>query len=152
MTIVIKSSSATGGLQAHDKTRHNHRGPGGYIAAVRAAQLGAQVTVIEKDNVGGTCLNWGCIPSKVMRNPGDLLDRFQRAAEFGVTVNGTASANMRSLLMRQEKVINVQREGIVRLFKKHAIRHLNGHGRLSDGNSVTVKLPNGESENENYLK
>ena len=63
-------------------------GPGGYVAAIRAAQLGAEVTVIEEDNVGGTCLNWGCIPSKVMKTTAEMLEKFHRAQEFGVDVKG----------------------------------------------------------------
>ena len=59
-------------------------GPGGYVAAIRAAQLGADVTIIERDNVGGTCLNWGCIPSKVMITTAELFERLQRAEEFGI--------------------------------------------------------------------
>ena len=59
-------------------------GPGGYVAAIRAAQLGAEVTVIERDKVGGTCLNWGCIPSKVMITTAEMLQKFHQAQEFGL--------------------------------------------------------------------
>ena len=62
-------------------------GPGGYVAAVRAAQLGAEVTVIERENVGGTCLNWGCIPSKIMIRTAAVLEDFHRAATFGIQVD-----------------------------------------------------------------
>ena len=69
-------------------------GPGGYVAAVRAAKLGANVTVIEEDNVGGTCLNWGCIPSKVMITTAELLEKIKAAESYGITVEGTARPNM----------------------------------------------------------
>ncbi len=64
-------------------------GPGGYVAAVRAAQQGAEVTIIERENVGGTCLNWGCIPSKIMITTAGILENFHRAGEFGIVTEGT---------------------------------------------------------------
>ena len=59
-------------------------GPGGYVAAIRAAQLGAEVTLVEKERVGGTCLNWGCIPAKVLKTTAEMLHGLNRAGEFGV--------------------------------------------------------------------
>ena len=61
-------------------------GAGGYVAAARAAQLGAEVTVIEEDHVGGTCLNWGCIPSKVLIHTAELMERFRNASQWGISV------------------------------------------------------------------
>ena len=63
-------------------------GPGGYAAAIRAAQSGAEVTLIEKDNVGGTCLNRGCVASKIMKRTAEMMEDFHRAQEFGLMVNG----------------------------------------------------------------
>ncbi len=63
-------------------------GSGGYIAAIRAAQLGAQVTLIERDNIGGTCLNWGCIPTKTLKTTAELMEKLGRAHELGVEVDG----------------------------------------------------------------
>ena len=71
-------------------------GPGGYVAALHASRLGAEVTVIEKEAVGGTCLNWGCIPSKVMKTTADLLERFHRAGEFGLETSGRIQVDMRN--------------------------------------------------------
>jgi len=75
-------------------------GPGGYVAAVRAAQLGAEVTVIEADRVGGTCLNWGCIPSKVMITAAEMLQKLQRVQEFGLKLEGKVLPDMQRLMAR----------------------------------------------------
>ncbi len=87
-------------------------GPGGYVAAVRAAQLGAEVTVIEADRVGGTCLNWGCIPSKVMITAAEMLQKLQRAQEFGLKLEGKVLPDMQRLMARKEKVIQDQAKGL----------------------------------------
>ncbi|MFH1123717.1 MAG: FAD-dependent oxidoreductase, partial [Pseudomonadota bacterium] len=79
-------------------------GPGGYVAAIRGAQLGAEVTVIEQEKVGGTCLNWGCIPSKVMKTTADLVGKFKRAGEFGIAVDGSVQVDMEALMARKETV------------------------------------------------
>lgn len=96
-------------------------GPGGYIAAIRAAQLGAEVTVIEKENVGGTCLNWGCIPSKIMITTAEMLERLHRAKEFGINLEGTVKADMQHLMARKQAVIQSQRKGILGLFSHYKI-------------------------------
>jgi dihydrolipoamide dehydrogenase len=105
-------------------------GPGGYVAAVRAAQQGAQVTLIEKENPGGTCLNWGCIPSKVLITTAELFERFQRAADFGITLQGEATVNMAHLMARKEKVIQDQIKGLHQLFDHHRIHYINGTGQI----------------------
>jgi dihydrolipoamide dehydrogenase len=96
-------------------------GPGGYVAAIRAAQLGAQVTVIEQDNVGGTCLNWGCIPSKVLITTAELLEKMRRAAEFGLVTDGGVRVDMQRLMARKRSVIAAQIKGILDLFQHHKI-------------------------------
>ena len=105
-------------------------GPGGYVAAIRAAQLGAEVTVIEADNVGGTCLNWGCIPSKVMITTAQILEKFHRAGEYGLAVEGSVRADMRLLMARKDAVIKSQIKGILNLFKHHKIQYINGAGYI----------------------
>ena len=87
-------------------------GPGGYVAAIRAAQLGAEVTVIEDDHVGGTCLNWGCIPSKVMITTAELLEKFYRADHFGIDLKGSVQPNMQKLMARKQAVVKDQASGI----------------------------------------
>jgi dihydrolipoamide dehydrogenase len=116
-------------------------GPGGYVAAIRAAQLGADVTVIEQDNVGGTCLNWGCIPSKVMKTTAEILENTQRAQEFGIKLSGEVRADMQTVVARERKVIQDQRKQILKLFQSHKIRYIGGHGHIEDSNLVVVEGP-----------
>ena len=116
-------------------------GPGGYVAAVRAAQLGAEVTLIESDNVGGTCLNWGCVPSKVMRTSAEILEKFHRAQEFGINVTEKVYPDMQRLMARKDKVIQDQTEGIFKLLNHHKIRYLKGYAYIDEANLIKVKLP-----------
>ena len=106
-------------------------GPGGYIAAIRAAQSGAEVTVIEKENVGGVCLNRGCIPSKIMITTAEMLEKFHRAEEFGLTSDGDMRPDMARLTARKKAVIDIQAKGILGLFKHHKINYLKGDGRIT---------------------
>ena len=96
-------------------------GPGGYIAAIRAAQLGGEVTIIEQDKVGGTCLNRGCIPSKVMIKTAEMLENLRRAEEFGIHSTGPVTPDLLKLMDRKEKVIKSQAEGIHKILKKNKI-------------------------------
>jgi len=114
-------------------------GPGGYVAAIRAAQLGAEVTLIEKERVGGTCLNWGCIPSKVLRTSAELLDRVRRGREYGLALSGEVSLDLRTLMARKEKVIENQARGIADILKQHRIRYLQGIGTITGPDRVTVR-------------
>lgn len=119
-------------------------GPGGYIAAIRAAQLGAEVTVIEKENVGGTCLNWGCIPSKIMITTAEMLERFHRAKAFGIALEGTVKADMQQLMARKQAVIQSQRKGILGLFGHHKIQYIQGTATIDGPNRVRVSQSDGE--------
>lgn len=119
-------------------------GPGGYIAAIRAAQMGAEVTVIEKENVGGTCLNWGCIPSKIMITTADMLEKFHRAREFGIAAEGTFQVDMQQLMGRKNAVIQSQRKGILGLFNHHNINYMEGTATIEGPNRVTVSQQTGE--------
>ena len=115
-------------------------GPGGYVAAVRAAQLGADVTLIERDRVGGTCLNRGCIPSKIMKTTAEMLDCFRRAEAFGISVDGEPAIDMQRLLARKEKVVSDQVKGIRNLLDHHSVRILSGTGYISQAGQVTVRM------------
>ncbi len=119
-------------------------GPGGYIAAIRAAQMGAEVTVIEKENVGGTCLNWGCIPSKIMITTAELLEKFHRAQEFGIAAEGTFRADMEKLMARKNAVIQSQSKGILGLFKHHKIDYILGTAAIAGPHRVTVAQDSGD--------
>jgi dihydrolipoamide dehydrogenase len=118
-------------------------GPGGYVAAVRAAQKGAEVTVIESDNPGGTCLNWGCIPSKVMITTAELLEKVNKADSFGITIEGNVRPNMARLIERKDKVVEDQRKGIMNLLKHHRVHYLKGTGYVKAKGLVGVRLPEG---------
>lgn len=120
-------------------------GPGGYVAAIRAAQSGADVTVIEQENVGGTCLNWGCIPSKVMKATADLAVRCAEAEHFAVKLSGEVATDMAALMARKARVVDDGIKGIHALFDKHGIRHVNGRGRIRDRGTAIVETPDGET-------
>jgi dihydrolipoamide dehydrogenase len=114
-------------------------GPGGYVAAIRAAQLGAEVTLIERERVGGTCLNWGCIPSKVLRTSAELLDRVRRGREYGLALEGGISLDLGALMARKEKVIGTQARGIMDILKHHRIRYTQGIGTIAGPGRIKVR-------------
>jgi dihydrolipoamide dehydrogenase len=113
-------------------------GPGGYVAAVRAAEKGAEVTVIEKDRVGGTCLNWGCIPSKVMIHSAELLEKIRSAPSMGLKIDGPVSVDMKALMARKRNVIDVQAQGLCKLLEHHKVRLLQGSAKIHVANLVEV--------------
>ena len=120
-------------------------GPGGYVAALRSAQLGAEVTLIEEDNVGGTCLNRGCIPSKVMKRTAEILNDFNRAQEFGISVKGIIRPDMKALMTRKETVISNQTGGILKLLDHNRVCFMKGHAYLKGPDLAEVKLGNGKT-------
>lgn len=120
-------------------------GPGGYVAAVRAAQLGAEVTLVERDNPGGTCLNRGCIPSKVMKTSAELLERFKRSGEFGIRTDASAVVDMALLMERKRKVVDTQVKGIFGLLKHHDIRYVSGKGVATGPGKLSVSTSDGQS-------
>ena len=127
-------------------------GPGGYIAAVRAAGLGAQVTVVEKENLGGTCLNWGCIPSKIMKNSAETLLKCLEAAEVGIDISGSIAPNMTSLMARKEKILESQRKGIASLLKSKGVTVENGFGKITGPGRVEVTAEDGTRKALDYDK
>lgn len=120
-------------------------GPGGYTAAIRAAQRGARVTLIEQDKVGGTCLNWGCIPSKIMITTAELLDRLRHVEEFGIGVEGRFHLDMRQLMKRKEQVIRDQGDVIQALLHHHKIRCLCAKGVVEKQGLVIARMRGGDS-------
>ncbi|MGD8367566.1 MAG: dihydrolipoyl dehydrogenase [Desulfobacterales bacterium] len=121
-------------------------GPGGYVAAVRAAQLGAEVTVVENDRPGGTCLNWGCIPSKILKTTADLMDKMGRAKEFGITLSGEARIDVAALNARKKRIIDAQVKGIETLLHRHRVRLIRGTGRITGPGRAEVSAAGGGSE------
>ena len=107
-------------------------GPGGYVAAIRAAQLGMKTAVVEKDKVGGRCLNYACIPAKAVLRVADVLSEIDEADEFGIEVSGR-EVDFGKVSQRREKVIKTLTGGVAGLFKKNKIDYLEGVGTLSNG-------------------
>lgn len=121
-------------------------GPGGYVAAIKAAQLGAEVTVIEDDGVGGTCLNRGCIPTKTMIASTDLLARVKELDNFGMQLRGEIVASLPRIMERKDKVVSTQVKGIKGLFKSWGITLKEGRGVLKSPTSVEVTSKQGGTE------
>ncbi len=121
-------------------------GPGGYVAALKAASLGINVILIEKENLGGTCLNHGCIPSKIMKNSSDLFIKAKNAAQFGVNINKDINFDINALMLRKDKVIESQRIGIEALLKKSGVTLLRGTGYIKGKGHINVVLNNGGTE------
>jgi dihydrolipoamide dehydrogenase len=120
-------------------------GPGGYPAAIRASQLGKKVIVVEGDNPGGTCLNWGCIPTKTMIGSVEALDTIKHAKDFGLIAENVG-VDFPAVMARKEKVVKGLVSGVGYLFKKHGITHIEGIGSLVDANTVEVKKPDGSAQ------
>ncbi len=114
-------------------------GPGGYVGAIRAAQLGAKVICVEKEYLGGTCLNWGCIPSKAMIASVERFQHVKHADQLGVEVNGEVAMDFEKMMARKEKIVTTQRGGIGMLFKKNGIRHVEGFASFVDRNTIEVE-------------
>jgi dihydrolipoamide dehydrogenase len=118
-------------------------GPGGYVAAIRAAQLGARVTVVENQTLGGVCLNWGCIPSKALLSVVDLGDKIKKAADLGIELMAGFTYNAASMVARKNKVVSGLVKGIATLFATWGIEHLEGTGELTDAKTVRVTKTDG---------
>ena len=118
-------------------------GPGGYVAAIRAAQLGARVTVIESHALGGVCLNWGCIPSKALLSVVELGDKVKKAEDMGLLVQGPVTYDLARMVARKNKVVATLVKGIATLFKAWNIEHVQGTGSLRDRQTVTVTAADG---------
>jgi dihydrolipoamide dehydrogenase len=112
-------------------------GPGGYVAAIRAAQLGLHVGVVERSELGGICLNWGCIPTKALLKSAQVFQYFQHAAEFGV-IAGDAKADFPAIVKRSREIADTMSKGIQFLFKKNKIDHIQGTGKVAPGKIVEV--------------
>jgi dihydrolipoamide dehydrogenase len=112
-------------------------GPGGYVAAIRAAQLGMKTAVIERDRVGGRCLNYACIPAKAVLRAADILSEVRDAGEFGVTVSGV-EVDYPAVMKRREKVVTTLTGGVSGLFKKNGIELIDGDATLAGEGKVLV--------------
>jgi dihydrolipoamide dehydrogenase len=112
-------------------------GPGGYVAAIRAAQLGMKTAVVEKDAVGGRCLNYACIPAKAVLRVADVLSEVREAHDFGIQV-AEPSVDWQAVLARRNRVVKTLTGGVSGLFKKNSIDLIEGEGSLAGAGAVTV--------------
>src|ERR1700741_6988 len=118
-------------------------GPGGYVAAIRASQLGMKVGVVEKAELGGICLNWGCIPTKALLKSASVFEYIQHAADYGINIK-EAEPDIKSMVKRSRDVAGSMSKGIQFLFKKNKIDHIAGNGKLKKGGKVEVTDASGK--------
>jgi dihydrolipoamide dehydrogenase len=118
-------------------------GPGGYVAAIRAAQLGLKTAVVERAELGGICLNWGCIPTKALLKSAQVFEYINHAKDYGIEVSG-AKADFSAVVKRSREVAGGMSKGIQFLMKKNKIEVINGFGKLMKGNKVEVTNEKGE--------
>jgi len=121
-------------------------GPGGYVAAIRASQLGKSVAVVEKAEIGGICLNWGCIPTKSLLKSAQVFDYVKHAEEYGITIEGEAKADFSKIIERSRTVADGMNKGIQYLFKKNKIEIIQGVGEILSNKTVQVTNSNGEKQ------
>ena len=118
-------------------------GPGGYVAAIRAAQLGLSVACVERENLGGICLNWGCIPTKALLRSAEIYHQMHRAAEYGLSVE-KAGFDLGKIVERSRKVAAQMNGGIKGLFKKNKVTSIMGEAKIAAKGKVVVKTDKGE--------
>ena len=122
-------------------------GPGGYVAAIRAAQLKIKTAVIEKAELGGVCLNWGCIPTKSLLKSAQVFEYLTHASDYGISVSGEIKPDFETIIARSRSVTEGMSKGIQFLFRKNNIDHIKGHGRLVSANTVEVQDADGVIKN-----
>ena len=125
-------------------------GPGGYVAAIRAAQLGLKTAVIEKEALGGVCLNWGCIPSKALLKNAEVVSYFNRADEFGLKMDNF-SADFSVAMDRSRKVVDRNTKGVAFLLDKNKVDHIQGSGKVVGVGKVEVSPDGNVIESKNIV-
>jgi dihydrolipoamide dehydrogenase len=113
-------------------------GPGGYVAAIRASQLGMNVAVVEKAELGGVCLNWGCIPTKSLLKSAQVFEYIQHASDYGITIGGEAKPDFPAVVTRSREVAAGMSKGVQFLFKKNNITHIQGFGKVIGQGKIEV--------------
>ena len=113
-------------------------GPGGYVTAIRAAQLGMKAALVEREHLGGICLNWGCIPTKALLRTAEIYHNIQHASEFGLTVK-EVGFDMKKVVKRSRAVAGQLSTGVGYLLKKNKVTVFDGHGRLAGGGKLAVE-------------
>jgi dihydrolipoamide dehydrogenase len=119
-------------------------GPGGYVAAIRGAQLGFKTACIERERPGGICLNWGCIPTKALLKSAETMRAVQHAGEMGIVVNGTVSFDWTKIIARSRTVSEKLAGGVEKLFKKYGVTHIPGTATLTGRNKLEVTTKSGK--------
>ena len=121
-------------------------GPGGYVAAIRCAQLGLKTAIVERENLGGICLNWGCIPTKALLRSAEIKHYMDHAASYGLKVAGTIEADLEAVVKRSRGVAKQLNQGVTHLMKKNKITVHMGEGTLTGPTTLTVKGEKGEEK------
>lgn len=119
-------------------------GPGGYVAAIRSAQLGLKTAIVETENLGGICLNWGCIPTKALLKSAQVFEYMNHAADYGIKVNGQ-EADFTAIVKRSRTVADGMNKGVTFLMKKNKVEVIMGFGKVKKGNKVDVKDDKGKT-------
>ena len=114
-------------------------GPAGYVTAIRASQLGLKTAVVEKESLGGICLNWGCIPTKALLKSAQVFEYINHAEDYGITVKD-ANADFTNIIKRSRDVADGMSKGIDYLLKKNKVDVINGYGKVKKGNKVSVTV------------
>jgi dihydrolipoamide dehydrogenase len=121
-------------------------GPGGYVAAIRGSQLGMKVGVVEKESIGGVCLNWGCIPTKSLLKSAQALDYALHAESYGVAISGEVKPDLGKMVKRSREVAEGMSKGVQFLFKKNKIEVVNGFGKLKSATEVEATDAEGKKK------
>jgi dihydrolipoamide dehydrogenase len=121
-------------------------GPGGYVAAIRASQLGLKTAIIEKESLGGICLNWGCIPTKALLKSAQVFEYLNHSQDYGIKINGTGEVDFGAVIKRSRGVADGMSKGVQFLMKKNKIEVINGFGKLKSKGVVEVKLNDGSTK------
>lgn len=121
-------------------------GPGGYVAAIRASQLGKKVAVVEKAEIGGVCLNWGCIPTKALLKSAQVFNYTRHASDYGISISGEVKPDFDAVIKRSRGVADGMSKGVQFLFKKNKIDLINGFGSIRPGKKVEVTKADGSKE------
>jgi dihydrolipoamide dehydrogenase len=119
-------------------------GPGGYVAAIRASQLGLKTAVVEKSELGGVCLNWGCIPTKSLLKSAQVYEYLTHAADYGISIEGSAKPDFKKMVERSRGVADGMSKGIQFLLKKNKVEVIVGVGKLKGKGAVEVTANDGK--------
>jgi dihydrolipoamide dehydrogenase len=113
-------------------------GPGGYVAAIRASQLGLKTAIVEKAELGGICLNWGCIPTKALLKSAQVFEYLNHAKDYGINISGTSAIDFKAIIQRSRNVADKMSKGVQFLIKKNKIDVIKGFGKIKPGKKVSV--------------